>query len=114
MIRLPQTLDAWNTPMFREVFKYEVEGLDPGLLPLQEGLARSSHVTATPFRAVPLAADREDGQLRIKTGIFYTGIIAGCSCADDPTPIDEQTEYCVLEFAVDTGTGEASVRLAEE
>jgi hypothetical protein len=114
MIRLSQTLNAWNTPMFRETFKHEIESLDPGLLPLQEGLSRSSHVTATPFRAVPLAADREDGQLRIKTGIFYTGIIAGCSCADDPTPIDEQTEYCVLEFAVDTATGVASVQLTEE
>lgn len=114
MIRLSQTLNAWNTPMFRETLKHEIESLDPDLLPLQEGLSRSSHVTATPFRAVPLAADREDGQLRIKTGIFYTGIIAGCSCADDPTPIDEQTEYCVLEFAVDTTTGVASVQLTEE
>lgn len=114
MIRLPQTLDAWNTPTFRETFKHEVEGLDPTVLPLQEGLSRSSHVTATPFRAVPLAVAHDEGRLRIKTGIFYTGIIAGCSCADDPTPIDEQTEYCVLEFAVDAATGEASVRLADD
>jgi hypothetical protein len=114
MIRLPHTIRTWNTPTFRETFKHEIENLDPALLPLQEGLSRSSHVTATPFRAVPLAADHDAGRLRIRTGLFYTGIIAGCSCADDPTPIDEQTEYCVVEFDVDTASGEASVRLVEE
>lgn len=114
MIRLPQTVDAWNTPDLRDVLKREIEHLDPALLPLQEALSRSSHVKATPFRAVPLATHAEGGRLRVKTGIFYTGIIAGCSCADDPTPIDEQTEYCVLEFDIDTETGAATVTLLEE
>lgn len=114
MIRLHDTLQAWDTPAFRDILKREIEQLDPGLLPLQEGLSRSSHVTATPFRAVPLAADHDGSRLRVKTGIFYTGIIAGCSCADDPTPIDEQTEYCVLQFDVDATTGDATVRLIDE
>ena len=42
-----------------------------------------------------LSASEDAGLLRVKAGIFYTGIIAGCSCADDPTPIDELNEYCV-------------------
>lgn len=114
MIHLPETLKAWDTPTFRDVLKREIEHLDPGLLPLQEGLCRSSHVTATPFRAVPLAVDHDGSRLRVKSGIFYTGIIAGCSCADDPTPIDEQTEYCILQFDIDTTTGDTTVRLIDE
>jgi len=52
--------------------------------------------------------------IRVKAGIFYTGVIAGCSCADDPTPIDEQNEYCVVQFDIDRTTADATVTLLAE
>lgn len=111
MIRLPHSLKAWGTPGFKDVLKHEIEQLEAAALPLQQGLARSSHVTDRPFQAMIIGVQEETGLLRVKAGIFYTGIIAGCSCADDPTPIDEQTEYCVVEFDIDRATAEASVTL---
>jgi hypothetical protein len=50
----------------------------------------------------------------VKAGIFYTGVIAGCSCADDPTPVDELNEYCVVQFDIDRMTAETTVRLLAE
>ena len=50
----------------------------------------------------------------VKAGIFYTGIIAGCSCADDPTPLDEQNEYCELELNINKETAETTIVLLEE
>lgn len=114
MIQLPQSLNAWGTPGFKETLKQEIERLDPALLPLQQGLSISSHVAERPFQALILGATEEAGSIRVKAGIFYAGIIAGCSCADDPTPIDEQTEYCVLQFDIDTATAAARVTLLEE
>jgi hypothetical protein len=114
MIRLPHALAAWNTPGFREVLKQEIAGIDPQALPLQQGLALSSHVADRPFQPVVLDTREDDGQLQAKVGIFYAGIIAGCSCADDPTPIDEQTEYCVLQFEIDRATADTRVSLLEE
>ncbi|MBU1396625.1 MAG: hypothetical protein KKE84_10890 [Gammaproteobacteria bacterium] len=114
MIRLPQSLNAWGTPAFREVFIQEVAQLDAAELPLQQGLARSSHVTERPFQAMLISASEDAGLLRVKAGIFYTGIIAGCSCADDPTPIDELNEYCVVQFDIDTTTAAATVTLLAE
>jgi hypothetical protein len=111
MIRLPQSLEAWGTPEFRDVLRGEIERIDAALLPLQQGLTASSHVTDRPFQAIVLGAGEDAGVIRAKAGIFYTGIIAGCSCADDPTPIDEQTEYCVLRLDIDRTTGEATVTL---
>jgi len=111
MTRLPKSLRAWNSPAFRDVLKREIEQLDAVTLPLQQGLARSSHVSARPFQAMIISVSEEAGLIRVKAGIFYTGIIAGCSCADDPTPIDEQTEYCVVEFHIDRTTAEARVTL---
>ncbi|HEY9146135.1 MAG TPA: hypothetical protein VIN36_05570 [Thiobacillus sp.] len=114
MIRLPHASIAWKTPAFEAVLKREIEQLDACSLPLQQGLSSSSYVTDRPFQAMIISVSEEAGLIRAKAGIFYTGIIAGCSCADDPTPIDEQTEYCVLQFDIDRTTAETTVTLLTE
>jgi hypothetical protein len=114
MSQLPESLRAWETPGFRDVLKREIEQLDACKLPLQQGLSSSSYVTDRPFQAMIISVSEEAGLIRAKAGIFYTGVIAGCSCADDPTPIDEQTEYCVLQFDIDRATAETTVTLLAE
>ncbi len=114
MIGLPKSLEAWGTPGFRDVLKQEIEQLDAGLLPLQQGLSRSSYVTERPFQAMLLGADEAAGSIQVRAGIFYTGVIAGCSCADDPTPVDELNEYCEVLLVIDRHTAEATVSLSEE
>ncbi|MBW8327617.1 MAG: hypothetical protein K0M48_00150 [Thiobacillus sp.] len=114
MIRLSKSLNAWGKPEFNAVLKQDIEQLDARHLPLQQGLTLSSHVTDRPFQAMIISASEEAGLIRAKVGIFYTGVIAGCSCADDPTPIDEQNEYCVLRFDVDRSTADATVTLLAE
>ncbi len=84
------------------------------LLPLQQGLTVSSHVTGRPVQAMILSAGEEGNLIRVKAGVFYTGIIAGCSCADDPTPIAEHNEYCVVEFCIDKLSGLTTVMLVAE
>jgi len=113
-IRLPNSLRAWGTPAFEAVLKQEIEQLDAAELPLQQGLARSSHVTERPFQAMLISASEDAGLLRVKAGVFYTGIIAGCSCEDDPTPIDELNEYCVVRFDIDMKTAATTVTLLAE
>ena len=114
MTRLPNSLNAWGTPGFETTLRQKIEQLDAAQLPLQQGLTRSSHVTDRPFQAMVIAVREEIGLIRAKTGIFYTGVIAGCNCADDPTPIDEQNEYCVLQFDIDRTTAETCVTLLAE
>lgn len=114
MTHLPQTLQSWGKPGFEPTFKREIEALDAAELPLQQGLARSSHVADQPFHAMLIHASEAPGVLRVKAGIFYGGIIAGCSCADDPTPIDTQTEYCVLQLDIDRETAETRVTLLDD
>ncbi|MFP5408015.1 MAG: hypothetical protein ACLGGY_01910 [Gammaproteobacteria bacterium] len=114
MIRLPNTLNAWNTPRFAAVFKQEIEGQDAVSLPLQQGLSVSSHVTDRPFQVMLISVNEDADQIRIKAGVFYTGVIAGCSCADDPTPIDELNEYCMVQLCIDRITADTTVALLEE
>ena len=111
MLQLGKSLKAWATSDFKQVVQQEIAQLDLDLLPLQQGLSTSSHVTERPIQAMILGMEEEADLIRVKAGIFYTGIISGCSCADDPTPIAEQNEYCVLEFCIDKRSAQTAVAL---
>jgi hypothetical protein len=112
-IRLPRSLDAWNTPGFRDVLKREIEQLDAGKLPLQQALSSTSYALTDSLQVMVLGVTDAPDLIRAKVGIFFSGIVAGCSCADDPTPVEPQNEYCELRFDIDKATGEATVAPAE-
>lgn len=111
MIKFANALRAWGTPGFQAALKEEIEKLNADLLPLQQGLARSSYVAARRPGAMILGATADDRCIRARAGIFYAGIIAGCSCADDPTPVDEIDEYCEISVDIDRRTAEVTIAL---
>ncbi|MDP2430905.1 MAG: hypothetical protein Q8O33_02630 [Pseudomonadota bacterium] len=111
MIQLSKALSAWPSPEFEAVMKQEIECLDADLLPLQQGLSQSSHARSDKLSARIISVVEETDCLRVKAGLFYTGIIAGCSCADDPTPVDEINEYCEVRFDIDKQSAETRVVL---
>jgi len=114
MIQLARTLNAWGTPGFEDTLKSEVGQLASDRLPLQQALSASSHVTDSQRTVTIIRVSDDEDLIHIKAGIFYSGIIAGCSCADDPTPIDEQNEYCVVQIEINKQTAEATVTLLDE
>jgi len=114
MIRLAGSLAAWGGPDFEDIVVQELSRLDNGQLPLQQGLTGSSHATDTKPQVMIISTVETDGVIRVRAGLFYTGIIAGCSCADDPTPVEEQAEYCVVQVDIDMATGAATIALAED
>ena len=113
-MKLTKSLAAWQSDAFRSVLKTEIEALDAALLPLQQGLAHSSHVSGEDFTAMILDVSEDENVVHAKVGVFYRGVIAGCNCADDPTPLDEQPEYCELLFEIDKTSAETTVRLLAE
>ena len=113
MIKLIHTVQAFGNSNFNSIVKDEIQNISPELLPLQQGLSLSSYVGNTPFSITILNVANEDSMIKIKTGVFYTGIIAGCSCSDDPTPTDEQNEYCEIQFTINKTTAETDVLLLE-
>lgn len=111
MIHLGKALKAWRTPAFKAIVQDEIEHLEADQLPLQQALAQTSYATGGTLGAVILDVTESAGNLRVKAGLFHSGIIAGCSCADDPTPLDEITEYCELLFDIDKQTAATRVTL---
>lgn len=111
MLQLTTVLNAWGTPAFAETFKKAIVQMDAALLPLQQGLSQSSYTDGAGRSVMILSMADEAGFIRVKTGIFYTGIIPGCSCADDPTPMSEIAEHCEVQFDIDKITAETTITL---
>jgi hypothetical protein len=107
-------LNAWGTPDFENILKAEIAQLGAEQLPLQQGLSTSSYALDDKLNVRIIGVSEEASFIRAKVGIFYTGIIAGCSCADDPTPVEEQTEYCVVQLEINKTTAETTVALLAE
>jgi hypothetical protein len=111
MIRLDKTLNAWGTPGFADILKQEISQLGADHLPLQQGLSNGNYVTADPITVIINNVAEMENVIRIKAGIFYQGVMGGCSCADDPAPASESNEYCEVQLEIDKATAVAAVAL---
>ena len=111
MLKLTLSLLAWDSAQFKPVFMQEVSALNADTLPLQQGLIHSSYALSDNLTVSVLSTSTNNDKLLIKAGLFYTGVIAGCNCADDPTPVDENNEYCEALFSIDRKTAETTVTL---
>lgn len=112
MIRLEKSLRAWGKPDFAATLKLEVAQLG-GELPLQQGLSLGSYVTADPITVVINSVAETEQAIRVRAGIFYQSVIAGCSCDNDPTPTSENTEYCEVQLDIDKVTAVAAATLVD-
>jgi hypothetical protein len=114
MLRLPRTLRAWDSADLAAIFKQELAEQSHAHLPLQQALRLSSSVLDTPITVLLQDTHATAQHLHIQAGIFYQGVTAGCSCADDPTPLNENTEYCVVSLKIDRNDAQTLVVLLDE
>jgi len=114
MIRFPNSIKAFGDSRFEKTLKSDIEQCDAKLLPLQHGLSSGGYALFASFNVMIIGVTKNTRHVHVKAGIFYHGVIAGCSCSDDPSPTDVTTEYCEVLFEIDRGTGEAIVSLVSE
>ncbi|MEW6313656.1 MAG: hypothetical protein AB1513_06360 [Pseudomonadota bacterium] len=113
-LRLPLALAAWGSPEFKQVLKQELEQPGPAALPLQQGLSQGSHTLEAPITVMVIGASEAAGSIHARVGVFFSSIIAGCNCADDPTPVSPQNEYCEIRLVIDRATAKTIATLAED
>ena len=111
MIQLNKALRAWGTPDFATVLKQEIAQLGVDHLPLQQGLSGGNYVTDDPIMVAINSVTEMKTVIRVTAGIFYQGVMGGCSCADDPTPTSESNEYCTVQLDIDKKTAATVVML---
>lgn len=113
VFRLEKALHAWGTPGFEEVLRQELVQ-HTGQFPLQQGLSFSNYVVDAPVAVLINRVCEKNNSIQVEVGIFYQGIVSGCSCADDPTPISENTEYCELLLDIDKANAATTVGLVTD
>ncbi|WP_457665416.1 hypothetical protein [Thiolapillus sp.] len=111
MTRLTDAAKSWGSEDFENVLKEELRNLGLSGLPLQQGLTSSSVALDDRLQVVLLNITDDTERIFVRAGLFYTGIIAGCSCADDPGPVEEQSEHCEVAIEIQKATGTASIKL---
>ena len=113
MPQLPASLAAWGTEAFADTLCDEVRRLGASQLPLQDGLRHGSYALDEIQGAMLLRAEETPETIQAAVGVFYAGIIAGCNCADDPTPVEAQEEYCEIYLTIDRTNAAADITPAD-
>jgi len=114
MLRLTKPLKRWGQPDFDRVLQEALEQLNGEDLPLQAALSGASHATYGKRQVMILGTSADESRIHARAGIFYSGVIAGCNCADDPTTIDETAEYCEVAIDIDRATAETEINLIND
>ncbi len=109
MIRLDKSLLVGGTPDFANVLKQEIAQLGADHLPLQQGLIHGNYVTTDPISVMIIGVAETGNAIRIRAGIFYQGVMGGCSCADDPSPASASNEYCEVQLDIDKTTAMTTI-----
>ena len=113
-VYLEKSLSALGTAEFKQVLVQEVTQLGAHKLPLQLGLSTGNYVSDAPYSVMITSVVELENLVRVRAGIFYQGVIGGCSCTDDPTPVSDINEYCEVQLDIDKNSALTSVSLVTE
>jgi hypothetical protein len=98
-------LQCPNDDDLKTVFKQTVESLDVEQLGLQQAVKNGSIALPEDISFMVLSTQQSEQQFIVKCGIFFRSMIAGCSCADDPSPSDTLEEYSEAWFVIEKRDG---------
>lgn len=102
MPRIPCKLPE-NTADYEKELKRALESLPPGSLPLEQGTSRGGFVDDSDISITVIKIRIEKDMIQARLGVFFTEIIVGCSCGDDPV---EENAYCEMLLDIDKTSGE--------
>lgn len=108
-MRLSRSLQAWGKPDFNATLKAELERHGTGYLPVMQGAG--SHVLEQTPSVMVIGASEDETSISARVGVFFSSILLGCACTDDPTPASETNEYCEVRLTIDKTTGDTDVSL---
>jgi hypothetical protein len=111
MPRLTQSLSSQGSESFRQTLKAELESLAGGTLPLDKGCSRGGYADDREIAVTILAVKQGQGFIRAQVGVFFSEVVAGCSCGDDPLT---ENAYCEMEVAIDRESAEAQFMVISE
>ncbi|MBE9516480.1 MAG: glucosamine--fructose-6-phosphate aminotransferase [Proteobacteria bacterium] len=107
MEKLAKSLRDWNTSAFSQTLKAEVEALKAGVLPLHHAVTQGGNVDDSNISVTVLYAKESEADIEVRAGIFFTEVVGGCSCGDDPFSVNA---YCEMTLKIDKSTAETAFK----
>lgn len=101
-----KSLRAWQTDAFDRALKGEIEDMSSETLPLNAGTSQGGFVDDSRITATVLTVTDDENSIVADVGVFFTEIVAGCSCGDEPDSINA---YCRMRIRIDKATAEAEI-----
>jgi hypothetical protein len=93
MIILRDSVSRYGSPDFATDLSRELTALPEGSLPImgeQGGLIDTASIGVT-----LLSAHADAGRIVVVIGVFFTELVGGCSCGDDPFSVSGYKELCL-------------------
>jgi len=84
-----------------KVFKRELENLPASTLPLEKATTRGGFVDDSDISVCVISLKQDETGIQAKVGVFFTEIIVGCGCGDDPIP---ENAHCEMLISIDKTT----------
>ena len=95
MVTYTQSIQNFQSDIFKHDFKYFIENISPGILPLFKCTSQGGIVDESNISASVLSITESFDTINVKTAIFFTEIVGGCNCADDPVSVNAYGELVI-------------------
>ncbi|MES9844615.1 MAG: hypothetical protein ABW162_14485 [Candidatus Sedimenticola sp. PURPLELP] len=106
MVRLQNSLNAWNSDVFPSTLKEEIEKLRSDVLPIAHVIGQGNKLDDSDLGVIVNEISDDPQQIRAKVGVFFAEIVDCVTCCGGNGMHDEA--YCELEVTIDKASGEAS------
>jgi len=97
--------------MFAQTLQKEIRGLKSGSLPLHKATSQGGHVNDSNISVTVLAAKDLGNTISIKAGVFFSEVVAGCNCGEEPM---EHSAYCEMQITIDKNTADALFEIVRD
>ncbi len=106
IVRLGQRLCLAGGDQFAPALAAALRTLPPGTLPLLAGCTRGGMVDDGDLEVSVLTLMEEGGRVTARVGVFFSEVVGGCNCSEDPVA---NNAYCVLQVTFDRRSGLAEI-----
>ena len=110
MPELNKSLQAWNTDFFEQTLCDEIRTCETGVLPLHQGTSQGGYVDDSKLAITLISSSDNGNAIQVKIGAFFSELVGGCNCADDPVA---SNAYCELQVIIDKTSAEADITVLQ-
>ncbi|TDY01027.1 glucosamine--fructose-6-phosphate aminotransferase [Thiohalophilus thiocyanatoxydans] len=105
MLKLLHTIEQRDPDALIRTLKRELESGGGANLPLDQGTSEGGYSDASDLQVTVLGIEQSEMTLQARIGVFFTEIVANCSCGDEPV---HKPAYCRMQLSINRATGTAT------